>query len=86
MHGRVRAGDQVALGFVASKRVGNAVRRNRAKRLLREASRQVPWAPGHEVVLVAHPSAADASMDQVYTELRLLAGRAGLLAEAAVSA
>jgi ribonuclease P protein component len=32
--------DGVRVGVVASRRVGNAVKRNRAKRLLREAARQ----------------------------------------------
>jgi ribonuclease P protein component len=78
LHSRTRATDHVAIGYVASKRVGNAVRRNRAKRLLREAARQISWAPGHDVVLVARAAAADATMAQVHDELERLASRAGL--------
>ncbi|MCL1595322.1 MAG: ribonuclease P protein component [Actinomycetia bacterium] len=40
-------------GFVAGKRVGNAVARNRAKRRLREAVRMVPLAPGSAYIFVA---------------------------------
>jgi ribonuclease P protein component len=54
------AEDQAALrvGFTASKKVGNAVARNRAKRRLRAAARAVlPAAglPGWDYVLVGRP-------------------------------
>lgn len=41
------------LGFVAGKKVGNAVQRNRAKRRMREAARRVDLPSGFDVVLVA---------------------------------
>ncbi|HYQ95562.1 MAG TPA: ribonuclease P protein component [Candidatus Eisenbacteria bacterium] len=37
-----RSSDHGRAGFVASRRVGPAVRRNRAKRLLKEAFRKIP--------------------------------------------
>jgi ribonuclease P protein component len=87
LHSRARAIDHVAIGYVASKRVGNAVRRNRAKRVMREAARQVPWAAGHEIVLVARAAAAAATMGEVRDELQRLAARADLVvAPEAVSA
>lgn len=41
------------VGFVAGKKVGNAVQRNRAKRRMREAARRVDLPSGSEIVLVA---------------------------------
>ncbi len=41
------------LGFVAGKKVGNAVQRNRAKRRMREAARRVDLPVGVDMVLVA---------------------------------
>jgi ribonuclease P protein component len=48
------------VGFTASKKIGNAVARNRAKRRLREVARAVLTAGGHpgwDYVLVAKPGA-----------------------------
>ncbi|NPD17682.1 ribonuclease P protein component [Xinfangfangia sp. D13-10-4-6] len=51
---------QTRIGFTASKKVGNAVLRNRAKRRMREVARQVlhlMGQPGWDYVLVAKPGA-----------------------------
>lgn len=50
------AGTKVRIGFTASKKIGNAVVRNRAKRRLRAAARELLpllGRPGHDYVLVA---------------------------------
>lgn len=73
-----------AWAVVASRRVGNAVRRNRAKRLLREACRQGILAglaeksgsSGLWVVLVARQPILAASSRQVRQELEDLLGPA----------
>ena len=54
--------EEVLVGVVASKKVGNAVRRARAKRVLRAAFRDLrsSFPGGTRVVLVARHAAADA--------------------------
>jgi len=79
---RQEASVRRGVGFVASKKVGNAVRRNRARRLLREAWRhlrgQVLEPTGHmHVVLIARRALPDRSPDDVTRDLRTLMAKAG---------
>jgi ribonuclease P protein component len=64
---------------VAGRRVGGAVARNRARRLLREAWRSVGSRArqGCDVVLVARPAIAGARAPQVAEEVREVLIRAG---------
>ncbi len=50
-------------GFVAGKKVGNAVARNRAKRRMREAARRVHLSPNTAYVFVATPDVLDVPFD-----------------------
>jgi ribonuclease P protein component len=75
VHLRPGEDEAVRVAVVASRKVGSAVARNRAKRLLREAARHVAWRPGTEVVLVARAHCAQAHQDAVSAELADLAAR-----------
>lgn len=55
------------LGIVASKKLGDAVRRNRAKRLIRELFRQIDGSRGAAVDVVVIPRRE--LFDAIYTDL-----------------
>ena len=66
-------------GFSVSRRVGNAVGRNRVKRLLREILRITPIKPGWDIVFIARSSAARTSYISLEKTVKGLLARAGLL-------
>lgn len=72
---------QLHVGVVTSRTIGTAVRRNRVKRLLREAIRTlVPsLVTGHDILLIARPPLASCSMFEVREALLTLLRRAHLI-------
>jgi len=71
----------IRLGVVAGLKVGDAVRRNRARRMLREVfrrERDAMTGPA-DAVLVARRSLADATLEEVRSDLLSAARRTGLL-------
>jgi ribonuclease P protein component len=61
------------LGIVASRKLGDAVRRNRAKRLIRQVFRQTPPLPGRkgvDVVVIPRRELFDAAYSILETDLR----------------
>lgn len=74
-------GPQGRVAFVAGKRLGNAVTRNRAKRVLRAAVSRLggPW-HGYDVVLIARPATTTARAGELDRALEAALQRIGVRA------
>ena len=72
-------GQQGRVAFIAGKKLGCAVWRNRAKRRLRAVCRELggPW-EGHDVVFMARRSTADDPYVKLLADAERLLSRAGL--------
>ncbi len=68
------------IGVVAGRKLGTAVVRNRAKRLLREAVRRLytHLLPGWDLILIARPAILGAKEPQVEAALEQVAREAGI--------
>ena len=67
------------LGLTVSAKLGHAVERNRMRRRLREAE----LLPGYDIVIVARSRAMEADFAELTRAFLTLAGRTGLMQEAA---
>ncbi len=70
--------DRTRLGYSVSRRVGNAVTRNRVRRRLRAIVSGHRFAGGHDVVLLAQPTSAAASFEALSAEVDAQLRRAKL--------
>jgi len=75
----VSTGDQrpPRVGYAVGGKLGNAVKRNRARRLLREAVRATCIKPGSDVVLVGKAALGGRSLQDVRAALETALERAG---------
>ena len=76
--------DHSRFAVSAGRSVGNAVERNRAKRLMRESVRQKfqKISTGWDVVMIARRGAAQAHLSEIDLTITNLLKRAGILKEA----
>ncbi|MCI6274726.1 MAG: ribonuclease P protein component [Coriobacteriaceae bacterium] len=73
-------GDPPRVAFVAPKRLGTAVYRNRCKRVLREAARACSLPrDGYDVILFSTDKTHDSSPERVAVSLERLLERAGVV-------
>lgn len=63
--------NSIGIGYTASKKVGNAIKRNRAKRIMRELARKIiiNGKINSYYVIIAKPSLLDEKFDKLLLEL-----------------
>ena len=89
---RLERGDgspHIGLGFTATKKVGGAVVRNRAKRRLREAARAMlaqHGVPGSDYVFIARQGTADRPWERLLDDVKSALTRLATPADGPVSA
>ena len=76
-------GMKIRVGVAAGRTVGSAVKRNRAKRLLREAVRPLipSLSSGWDLILIARPALAVSTLNATRQALLNLLGRAHLISD-----
>jgi ribonuclease P protein component len=73
--------EKTRVGVIAGRAIGNAVQRNRAKRLLREALRPIltQLRPGWKIVVISRKPILAATLPEIQASLRKLLTRASVI-------
>ncbi|MDX9888215.1 MAG: ribonuclease P protein component [Anaerovoracaceae bacterium] len=73
------------MGYLASKKVGNSVKRNRARRLMKESFRQLEkefvLVEGRDLIIIARNTIGNTSMQEVKKSMYSAFKKSGLLKE-----
>lgn len=65
------------LGIAATRKLGGAVQRNRAKRLVREVFRHHTNPPGLDIVVIPRPAMLDAPLEEIEADYASCLERGG---------
>ena len=71
--------DYSRYGYSVSKNVGNAVKRNYIRRILKEIARLSPIKPGYDIVFIARQGAGNANFHQIKDAANKLLGKSDML-------
>ena len=80
MYVRKNRAGSCRIGITASKKIGNAVQRNRARRVIREAFRQIklPLKSGFDIVFVARTKTVFKKSTEIYNIMLSMMQQAGV--------
>ena len=77
--------EHTRIGFIASKKIGNAVVRNKCKRRLRELISKIEIVNGFDLVFIARKSIVSSRYDEIQASVISLLKRAKLIKSTAIN-